>query len=286
MAQGETIIVRRKRAGKHGPHHGGAWKIAYADFVTAMMAFFMLLWLISNANKLSLAGLAEYFSVSPAAVKTTTGADGVMTGEATGEAGTSSSGAPSPGLRVDPAPNAEQRQSGDSSGRGEAQRPDATMRIIAEELRVTLSESPDVAPMRQQISVSPERDGIRIQLMDSARRPMFRTGTDDIYPYARAALATITRQLLRGSQRLVIEGHTDGTGGYEGNWRLSGARAQKARQVMMEEGMGADRIAEVVALAGNAPLFPGEPDRPENRRITLVLMSEPAAFPQDMDFRR
>src|SRR5690606_29232773 len=102
VSQGQTIVIRRKRHAAHDAHHGGAWKIAYADFVTAMMAFFMLLWLISNPDKVSLKGLADYFSVTPAAVENTAGAQAIFGGEAIGKTSSAQSGSPSPGLRVDP----------------------------------------------------------------------------------------------------------------------------------------------------------------------------------------
>src|SRR3546814_6405669 len=154
-------------------HHNSSWKIAYADFVTAMMAFFMLLWLLSNPSKVSLEGLADYFSSTPASVENTAGANAVFGGEVIGRSGSGQAGSPSPGLRFDPqnGAQAEVKQEGKSNRRGEADRPDVTQRVVAEELRLALSQSPETSQLRNQISISPERDGVRISLMDRADRP-------------------------------------------------------------------------------------------------------------------
>lgn len=271
------IVKKRRKRAAHG-HHGGAWKVAYADFVTAMMAFFMLLWLIAQSDEVQLQGLADYFSARPSSVKSPAGADSLFGGKQVGETSVGQSGAPTP-AKLAGEPSNVQTTPADN------EKPSAAQEALADELLVALKDTPDQGIVKQ-IVVTPARDGIRIQLMDSAARPMFKSGTNILYPYAADILKRLAAQLARGNQRLAVEGHTDGSGAPDQNWQLSGARAEAARRVLIEGGLTTDRIAEVTALAGTEPLYPDQPDRPENRRITLVVLAEHDVAPSDTTFRR
>lgn len=285
IAQRPIIIIRKKR--KHGSHahHGGSWKIAYADFVTAMMAFFLLLWLISSPDKTKLQGLAQYFSAQPAAVESVAGGNGTMGGEAVGNASAAQSG--SPAANVQSSQSEDQSKSDEKARKGDAARPDATLRVLAEELRISFEQAQNKDKVTSQTSVKQDRSGLRISLVDTAQRPMFRPGTASMYPYAKDMLSLIASHIMKGSYRVAIEGHTDGLGGGSAsNWKLSGDRADAARQVLVDAGFAQDRIAEVDALAGTEPAYPDDPNRPENRRIVIVVLSEPAAFPADLTFKR
>lgn len=274
-------IVIRKIKKSAAAHHGGAWKVAYADFVTAMMAFFMLLWLISNPDKQRLKGLAEYFSPSPP----TTSASGF--GESPGER--PGNGGYARKMDADSAkakgvPAMDAQSAGVARG-GTATVPDASLRVLAQELRVALDTLP---PADTAAASKVEADGetLRITLMDTANRPMFQGGTARLNAFAQARLATIAGKLAKTGARLTIEGHTDGAGGQaEANWRLSGERALAARGVLLSRGLTPDRIAGVVAMAASEPVYPDQPDRPENRRITLVVKGEKPTLPTDASFR-
>ncbi|WP_298675636.1 flagellar motor protein MotB [uncultured Sphingomonas sp.] len=273
------IIVRRiRRVAKAS--HGGAWKVAYADFVTAMMAFFMLLWLVANPDKARLHGLAQYFSATAAVVPPSTPVEGVSNGAG----GQSRRSAPdrSP---VSGVPSANAATAGVARG-GTANVADTSLRVMAAELQVALDAVPQDQRGRRAVDIQQDREGLRITLMDSDRQAMFRTGTADLNPYARAMLAKVAARLAQGGGQLAIEGHTDGSGGQsDANWALSGARALAARSALIAGGLTPDRFAEVVAMAATRPVFPDQPDRAENRRITIVIKAEPSALPSDASFK-
>ena len=273
------IIIRRVKKKAAAKHHGGAWKVAYADFVTAMMAFFMLLWLIAETPDERLHGLAEHFSPTPPSPASSNGA-----GDTPG-AGGRTRRAQSDSPTTTGQPDAEAATAGSARG-GTANVPDASMRVLAQELRIALDAVPQNQADRQNVRVEPSRDGVRVNLMDTAQRSMFRPGTAELNGYARALLAEVARKVARAGVLLAIEGHTDGVGGEsDANWRLSGERALAARSAMISSGLPQDRFTEVVALGGSRPVYPDQPDRPENRRITIVLLAEPSALPSDVSFR-
>ncbi len=276
------LVIKKRRGRQRHSHHGGAWKVAYADFVTAMMAFFMLLWLTAQTDSVKLQGLADYFSARPSTVKSTSGADSLFGGKHVGETATGQSGASTPAKIVgEPA----YRTAAEVTGQGEKDKSEAAQRVLADQLMVALKDTLD-ATMLKQVTVTPARDGLRIQLMDSAAQPMFKAGTDVLFPHAILLLQRVAEQLARGGQRIAVEGHTDASGQMDQNWHLSGLRANAARRALVAGGLTADRIAEVTALAGNEPLYPDQPERPENRRITLVVLSERDVSPSDTTFRR
>lgn len=276
------LVVKRRRRREHRVHYGGAWKVAYADFVTAMMAFFMLLWLIAQADTVKLQGLADHFSARPSTVKSTSGADSLFGGKQVGETANGQSGASTPATIVG---EPTSRITADAADKAKESETEAAQRVLAEELMIALKDTPDLALTRQ-VAVTPSRYGLRIQLMDSAARPMFKTGTDVLFPYADGLLKNVAGRLARGNHRVAVEGHTDASGRADQNWQLSGLRANAARRALVAGGLTADRIAEVTALAGNEPLYPDQPDRPENRRITVVVLSERDVSPSDTTFRR
>jgi chemotaxis protein MotB len=276
------IVIKRVRKAGHAAHHGGAWKVAYADFVTAMMAFFMLLWLIANPDKVRLKGLAEYFSVAPPIPSPST----TMTakpGSTPGLGGrTRRAQADSPVAKGEPA--SETGSAGVARG-GTAEIPDVSQRVLAVELQLVIDSSTDIPDAASQVRILSSRDGLRIDLMDSDRRSMFRSGTADLNPFARALLARVAAKLARAGTQIALEGHTDAAGGAsEANWRLSADRALAARSVMAAAGIAPDRFEEIVALAGSRPVYPDQPNRPENRRITIVALAGASALPSDASF--
>jgi len=272
-------IVIRKVKKVAGGHHGGAWKVAYADFVTAMMAFFMLLWLISNPDKQRLKGLAEYFS--PASPTTTSGdTPGNVPGLGGRPQHTRSDNATSTGQ-----PSADVATGGAARG-GRANVPDASLRVLAQEMRVALDSLPQDDAAKQGIRIEQARDGLRIDLTDTANRSMFRADTAQLNDFARDLLARVSAKLARSGAQIAIEGHTDGQGGQsDANWRLSSERALAARTTMIAAGLTPDRFAEVVAKAATQPVYPGQPDRPENRRITVIALGDAPALPSDASFK-
>lgn len=278
-----TIIIRKVKKARHVVHHGGAWKVAYADFVTAMMAFFMLLWLLANPDKAQLKGLADYFSpVSSKESPATT-----MTQQPGAQPGLGGHARHAQAAATDPVgqPSAEAGIKGAARG-GTAEVPEAALRVLAEDMRLSIE--PPITPpdARRNVDIEQNREGLRIHLVDSAKRSMFRGGTAQLNDFARAMLARVARKLTGTRAQVAIEGHTDNTGGQsDANWLLSAQRALAARSAMVAAGLTPDRFNEVVAKAGTEPVYPERPDLPENRRITIIVLAEPSASPRDASFK-
>jgi chemotaxis protein MotB len=276
----ERPIIIKKVKKVAGGHHGGAWKVAYADFVTAMMAFFMLLWLISNPDKQRLKGLAQYFSPSIGDSSPSTPLQGSAEG-AGGRARKSSTD----DSNAQGTPTSEAATAGAARG-GTANVPDASMRVLASELQIALDSASQDPQTKRSVQIDPSRDGLRITLMDTDQQSMFRANTAELNAYARSMLAKVAAKLGTSGAQIAVEGHTDGTGGQsDANWRLSSERALAARAALIAAGMTPDRFAEIVALGASRPVYPDQPDRPENRRITVVLKAEASSLPSDSSFQ-
>lgn len=278
MAQNSErpIVIRRVKKVVGGGHHGGAWKVAYADFVTAMMAFFMLLWLTANPDKEKLKGLAEYFTpVDP-------GASSAAPSDSTaGNSRAAQSSNPAPAGT----PAMEAATVGAARG-GSANVPDASLRILAQELRLEIDSSSVPVDSANTIKMEAVDGKLIVSLMDTAKRPMFRDGSGELNAYAVGLLSRIARKVVGTGATVALEGHTDASGGLsEANWKLSGDRAQAARNVMMAAGLSADRFSQVAALASTRPVYPDQPMRAENRRIAIVIQSDQSALPPDTTFK-
>ncbi|HUD31179.1 MAG TPA: flagellar motor protein MotB [Novosphingobium sp.] len=282
-SQQRPIVIRKVKKVVGGGHHGGAWKVAYADFVTAMMAFFMLLWLLANPDEVQLKGLAEYFTpeTQKSALSTTlTDRPGAQPG-----AGGNARNSQSDDDRPSGQPATEAGTVGVARG-GTADVPEAALRVMAEEMRIALESPPGDEQGKRNIDVRPSREGLRIHLVDSPQRSMFKGGTAQLNDFARGMLGRVARKLAAVDMRIAIEGHTDASGGDgDANWALSTQRALAARSAMVAAGLPTDRFSEVVGKAATEPVYPDAPDRPENRRITIVVMAEPGSLPHDASFR-
>jgi chemotaxis protein MotB len=281
--QAPIIIIRKVKKNKRAAHHGGAWKVAYADFVTALMAFFMLLWLISNPDKAQLKGLADYFSpVTMDSSPATT-----MTQNPGSQPGLGGRTRNAQAADIDPIgqPSAEAGVKGAARG-GTASVPEAALRVMAEEMRLSIMPPSTPVDTQANVKIEQTREGLRIHLTDSSNRSMFRGGTAELNDFARQMLHTVAKKLSGTRARVAIEGHTDSSGGQsDANWRLSAQRALAARSALVAGGLTPDRFGEVVAKAGSEPVYPDRPDLPENRRITIIILAEPSALPRDASFK-
>jgi len=280
MARGGDVrpIIVKKVKKSAAAHHGGAWKVAYADFVTAMMAFFMLLWLLANPDKDRLKGLAKYFSPTVADSAPSTPVSNTAPG----------AGGPTRRSEADPSaakgqPTFEVTTAGSARG-GTADVP-ATMRVMASELMVALEATPQ-SQGKKNVDVQQDRQGLRITLMDTDQQPMFKSNTAELNPYARTLLTKVAKKISTVGAQIAIEGHTDGAGGQsDANWALSGERALAARSALVAGGVTPDRFAEVVAMGATQPVYPDQPNRAENRRISIVLKGQTSALPSDTSFK-
>jgi chemotaxis protein MotB len=292
MAVGEApiIVIKKVKKGGHGGHHGGAWKVAYADFVTAMMAFFLLMWLINTTSPEQKRGIADYFapaSVSP----TTSGSGGILGGSALSDAGSRASGSKDivQALAPDAPPTVtdtgqSQTQSTNASQGAEQKADDAALTSAAQSLRQAMQDMPELAELSKQIIVDQTPEGLRIQLVDQEGRSMFKEGSAEPNDRAKLLLQAVAKVVNKLPNRVTIAGHTSAdAGGVKpvGDWALSSARADASRQILQNAGVDADHVYQVAGKAASDPLYPDDPMLPGNRRITIMLLREAPVLPSD-----
>nr|WP_298055046.1 flagellar motor protein MotB [uncultured Halomonas sp.] len=256
------IVIRRKKV-THA-HHGGAWKIALADFMTALMAFFLVLWILSIASEEERRGVADYFSTP--LVTAITGGD---------RAGSTSV---IPGGGPDPTHSDGERARIDTLQRTRPNIQDRRFFTdVQERIERAIELDPELRQLRSQMRFDFTREGLRIQLLDTEQRPMFELGRDQVAPYMRSLLRTIAPLLNELPNELSISGHTDSVpyaGGYRGysNWELSNDRANASRRELIAGGFDPDQLLRVSGFADRVVLPETEPNDPVNRRIELVVL--------------
>ena len=274
----QPIIIKRVRKGGHNKH-GGAWKIAYADFVTAMMAFFLLMWLLGSTTEGDKKGIADFFN-APLKVALL------------GGSGAGDSSHVVRGGGQDLSRTTGQVKEGDVPSKrkllnikaleAEQKRAEvARLEALKKKVEDALSASPKLAAMRSQIRLDMTRDGLRIQIVDEQNRPMFDSGSAVVKPYMRELLREIGHGLQDVPNRITLEGHTDAqpySGGDRGysNWELSSDRANASRREIVAGGLPEDRMLLVQGLASSNLFVPGEPANPMNRRISIIVMNRDA----------
>lgn len=275
----QPIIIKRIKKSGHAVH-GGAWKIAYADFVTAMMAFFLLMWLLGSTAKGELQGIAAYFS-SPLKVAMA-GGDG---------AGNSSSVIPGGGndltkvhgqvRRSDNETEKERRMSIDTARAERARQDAARIKALQSKIDAMITENPRLNEYKSQIRIDVTPDGLQIQIVDNQNRPMFDSGSALVKPYMRDILREIGAALGGVENRISLAGHTDSAPygnsdrGYS-NWELSADRANASRRELVSAGMPDAKLGRVVGLAASDLLEPDNPRAPANRRITITVLTREA----------
>ena len=275
----QPIIIKKVKKGGHGAH-GGAWKIAYADFVTAMMAFFLLMWLLGSTAEGDKKGIADYFN-SPLKLSLMGGASGSGDSSSVVKGGgkdlTRSSGQVKAGDV-----EAERRTLQLKALKAEQKRAEAArLEVLKEKVEEALAASPKLAAMKSQIRLDMTRDGLRIQIVDEQNRAMFDSGSAVVKPYMRELLQEIGAVLAEVPNKLTLEGHTDaqpfgaGERGYS-NWELSSDRANASRREINAGGLPEDRVLLVQGLASSVLFDPSAPDSPVNRRISIIVMNREA----------
>jgi chemotaxis protein MotB len=297
MSMGDQpIVIKRIKKVSGGGHHGGAWKVAYADFVTAMMAFFLLMWLINTTSPEQKRGIADYFA--PASVsETTSGSGGILSGTALGDDGAKGSGSRSVIEELSPEsknPNDGKSTDGGKSTATEAateavkeaqqKREEAAFASAAQSLRQALQDMPELAELSKNIIVDETPEGLRIQLVDQEGRSMFNQGSAQPNDRAKVLLRAIAKTINQLPNRISVSGHTSATAGgakSESDWPLSAGRADASRRILQSGGVDADRIYQVSGKATSEPLYPDDPTLPGNRRIAIVLLREAPVLPPD-----
>ena len=281
----QPIIIKRVKKGGHAAH-GGAWKIAYADFVTAMMAFFLLMWLLGSTTEGDKKGIADYFA-SP--LKLALLSSGSGAGDAShvikggGQDLTRATGQVKRGDIDAKRDTVNLHQLKAEQVRAEVARLEALQRKVEE----AMAGNPDLKAMAAQIRMEMTADGLRIQILDADGRPMFASGSASVQPYMRELLRAVGGILGTVPNRLTLEGHTDAlpfggvVGGSDalrgyGNWELSADRANASRRELIAGGLPEDQVLRVQGLAASYPFDRRDPLAPENRRISIVVMTREA----------
>ncbi|MBM3492113.1 MAG: chemotaxis protein MotB [Alphaproteobacteria bacterium] len=313
MANAQPIIIMRVHKGGHDGHHGGAWKVAYADFVTAMMAFFLLLWLRNVTTDEQKSGIADCFAPS-AASKSESGSGAILSGQSMSSQGARISNTAPPSVVMVMTPpsrerptdpgdqggaieasegKAPEKREGEQTEKGEqatrepnerelqqklAEREQKAFAEAAQRLKEVVENVPGLAELKKNILIDNTPEGLRIQLVDQDGTSMFSRGSSSMSEQTRTVLAKIAEVAARLPKRISITGHTDATpfrtaGGY-GNWELSADRANASRRVLTDAGLAPDRVAEVSGKAETEPLVKEDPFQPSNRRISIVLLRE------------
>ena len=273
-----TVIVRRVKKIQAGGHHGGSWKVAYADFVTAMMAFFLVMWLVGALTTKQREAVSDYFkNPSPIA-----GDSPAPTPGLNGPGGASNSMIKLGGtMDLPKGPGAEfTRTPGDPTEAQQRQLEKQRLEALKKELEEAIDKSQALEPFKDQLLLDLTPEGLRIQIVDKQNRPMFDLGSAKLMPYTSEILHEIASFVNRVPNRISLAGHTDTANyatriGYS-NWELSADRANAARRALLEGGMAAAKVVRVVGFGPAVPFDAGNPLNPINRRISIVVMTKEA----------
>ncbi|MBL8451633.1 MAG: flagellar motor protein MotB [Zoogloea sp.] len=288
----QPIVVKKIKKGGGGAH-GGAWKIAYADFVTAMMAFFLLMWLLGSTAQGDLQGISDFFN-SPLKVAMSGGSGA---GDATspiaggGQDLTRSVGQVKRGdvdgkrsMNIESAkgatkPNGD--EGSEAAKKAEERKERAKLEDLKGQIEAIIEASPSLRPFKNQLLLDITTEGLRIQIVDEQNRPMFDSSSASLKPYTQELLRAIGATLNGVDNRVSLSGHTDSTryaGGERGfsNWELSANRANASRRELVAGGLTEGKMVRVVGLADTLPLDPQNPNLPINRRISIVVLNKQA----------
>ncbi len=304
----QPIVI--KKINKAAGHHGGAWKVAYADFVTAMMAFFLLMWLLNVTDAEQKNAISNYFDPThPKISESMSGAGGVMGGTSlsqegamvtnvqpitekspTGTSGSSSQSAEASTERkgqeapqnITPAliqDNAEELAAQEIKAAE-----DTELGAVEEILNDAMEKNPELAELQENLMIDVTHEGLRIQVVDSEGKPMFPSGSSQMYERTRQLLTQIGDVINTVPNEISIRGHTDsipyGAGADYTNWELSSDRANASRRVLQDSGTKTDRLNNVTGKADTEHLLPEDPTNARNRRITIVLLREELSNPE------
>lgn len=275
----QPIIVKRVKKGGHAVH-GGAWKIAYADFVTAMMAFFLLMWLLGSTSEGDKKGISDYFQ-SPMKVAMQGGSGAGASSSVINGGGNDLTQSTGQAKRGDGADRKAKKMSGDQAKAEVAKRDAKKLAALSAKIAAAISSNPKMAEFSSQIRLEITPDGLQIQIVDDQKRPMFDSGSASLKPYMRDILREIGTALLDVENKISLDGHTDRSAygnagkGYS-NWELSADRANASRRELANAGMPEDKLARVVGMASSLLLDATDPFSPSNRRISILVMTKDA----------
>ncbi|MFO7604234.1 MAG: flagellar motor protein MotB [Gammaproteobacteria bacterium] len=282
----QPIVIKKINKGGHA-HHGGSWKVAYADFVTAMMAFFLLLWLLGSTSEGQKAGISDYFK-NPSGVQGPGGASTSMIklgGTLEIPKGDDSKKKDQRQTQATPTEQDIKAQAREIVREVEKKRLDALLQVLKE----AIEKSQALKPFKDQLLLDITPEGLRIQIVDKENRPMFGLASATLKPYMQGILREITKIIDTVPNRISISGHTDVTSFVKGyyreyeetgerfsytNWELSADRANAARREMVKHGLAPDKIGRVIGLSSSVLFDKQNPRNPINRRISIIVMNK------------
>jgi chemotaxis protein MotB len=254
MEDNSKIVIRKRRKKSHAAHHGGSWKVAYADFVTAMMAFFLLLWLLSMIAPEKRIAVSQYFS-EHSLFKT----------ESSQSSGTSILDKSTGVLDIE-----KPKPKGPLQGKGEKK---TTPQELAKMMKMAIEDK--LQALKNQVLIDTTMEGLRIQIVDNEGSEIFLSGSDEPTEKAVRIIRLVSDNIREQPNRIVIEGHTDAApfkSSQKTNWELATSRASAARRELENNGIDPGRIARVVGYADQELLVPENPTDPRNRRISIILL--------------
>ena len=293
-----TITIKKIIDDGHGGAHGGAWKIALADMMTAMMAFFLLMWLLGSSNADQRKSIADYFkptSQSNVTMGKLAGSDGMLGGSSIIDTDGFPFSAKQTGMlnmvtprsqggptENDPSPKGadskEEGQDGENKGKSGGEAADkANFDKLEKEIKESMAKNPKLDKLKDQVTFARDKDGLRIEIIDKADFAMFGMGTTNMTPRAQALIAEVAKTLAAMPNKVAIRGHTDSVQfantDDRNNWSLSAERAEETRKIIEKKGIPSNRFAKIEGVADTAPYNPNDPKDPRNRRISITVMN-------------
>ncbi len=305
--ENRPIIIKKVKKVVGGGHHGGAWKVAYADFVTAMMAFFLLMWLLNATSEEQKRGISNYFG--PVGMsKAASGSGGLLGGQSVATDGSFEDSKASPAVTM----LAPQTNAGEAKSEGEeaaqkgqvaatdaakiaqanqvsAQKDDEARKATSAEqdkknfaeaekqILQEIQKTPELAALKDNLVMDQTPEGLRIQIVDQDKKSMFPSGEKKMYDHTKKLLASIANVIKKLPNKISITGHTDdkpyNNGADYTNWELSADRANASRQSLLEAGLDESRISHVSGKAATEPINPADPSSSQNRRISIILLN-------------
>lgn len=281
----QPIIVKKIKKG--GGHHGGAWKVAYADFVTAMMAFFLLLWLLNVTTDEQKAGIAEFFDPNPKISQSMSGAGGLLGGLSVSPEGAQVN-QKSPIMPPESQSDASLRPGEEQLTKAEInerqleeeirKREEAEFEKIEQDIRKAIERSPELSELGKNLMIDMTPEGLRIQIVDQEGTSMFPSGSAQMYEKTRSLMKKVAEAIKDLPNQVSVRGHTDSIP-YKGangdtNWELSSDRANASRKVLLDAGLQEKRINNVLGKADTDHFIPDKPNDARNRRISIILLHE------------
>lgn len=270
MSDEQSIIIKRVKKAGHCAH-GGAWKIAFADFMTATAAFFLMLWVLGGVNDEEMKQIAEYFR-DPTVIE----ASPPALIESKSQGRPSDSMIDMGGFKDTPKSSRDDDTDGESQKKAERQQ----MMTLKQQIEQKISENPTLSELKNQLKIDITPNGLQVQVLDDRKRPMFESGVDLPKEYASKLLEEVGSVLKQTSNRISIAGHTDSSGYHARseytNWELSADRANAARRLLLSGGVDTSRIAQVVGLSDTVPFDKENPYNPRNRRISIIVLNKEA----------